>query len=107
MNDLQPALYEDTSDYDKDPDRFIQWAKQFVVGAHAVETSDTGEPELTVEDLYVTWFAKTLDNWKALVSTSISGDGLYFEVTHNGEKMETYVDTYRKSSNHVFSHHDF
>ena len=26
-------------------------------------------------------------------------NGLYWEVTHNGDKNETYVDTYTKSSN--------
>lgn len=98
--------FEDTGDYSKDPDRFLQYAKQFVVGANAVETAETEEYELTVEDLYIVWFAKTLGNWKALISTSIPGDGLYFEVTHNGEKEETYVDIYKKVNNHVFSHHD-
>lgn len=99
--------FEDTSDYDKDPDRFLKHAKQFVVGAHAVETAETGDPELTIDELYIVWFSKTLQNWKALISTTRSGDGLYFEVTHNGDKLETYVDTYYKGSNQVFSHHDF
>ena len=52
------------------------------------------------EDLYVVWFAKTLQNWKAQVSTDVE-DGLYWEVTYNGDKGETYVDLYRKYSNMV------
>lgn len=51
-------------------------------------------------ELYVVWFSKTLNHWKALVSTD-SFDGLYWEVTHNGNKNETYVDEYAKVSNTV------
>lgn len=50
------------------------------------------------EDVYVVWFAKTLQNWKALVSTTLP-DGMYYEVTHNGDKSETYLDAYKKFDN--------
>ena len=49
-------------------------------------------------EVYVVWSCKTLQNWKALVSTDVI-NGVYWEVTHNGDKNETYVDTYTKSSN--------
>ena len=49
-------------------------------------------------DVYVTWFCKTLQNWKALLSTNVP-DGVYYEVTHNGNKNETYVDVYKKWEN--------
>jgi hypothetical protein len=64
--------------------------------------------QLELDQLRITWFSKVLNNWKALVSTTIPGGGLYFEVTYNGEpgKEETYVDTYRKEDNQVFSNHD-
>ena len=55
-------------------------------------------PPLDVEDVYVVWFSKTLQNWKAMVSTILEDD-LYYEVTHNGDKGETYLDTYRKINN--------
>jgi hypothetical protein len=48
--------------------------------------------------IYVVWFCKTLKNWKALVSTTIQ-NGMYYEVTYNGEKGETYVDSYSKTAN--------
>lgn len=54
---------------------------------------------LTVDDVFVVWFAKTLQNWKCLVSTTVS-DGMYYEVTHNGDKNETYVDVYKKWENY-------
>lgn len=52
-------------------------------------------------DVYVVWFSKTLQNWKALVSSTLS-DGRYYEVTYNGDKEETYVDTYVKVDNNKF-----
>ena len=61
--------------------------------------------EIKAEDCFVVWFSKTLQNWKALVSTNAisSSDkcGDYTEVTHNGDKAETYVDVYAKVSNRV------
>ena len=58
--------------------------------------------EIKEEDCFVVWFSKTLQNWKALVSTNRiqSGEkcGDYAEITHNGDKKETYVDVYTKVS---------
>lgn len=45
------------------------------------------------DDIFITWFCKTLQNWKALIG--IHGRGEYYEVTHNGDKGETYVDEYK------------
>lgn len=53
----------------------------------------------SVDQLFVVWFCKTLQNWKALVATTVPGDGLYFEITHNGDSKETYIDTYKKEAN--------
>jgi len=49
---------------------------------------------------YVVWFAKTLQNWKAIVCTTLP-DGMMYEVTHNGDKRETYIDAYQKQNNIV------
>ena len=50
-----------------------------------------------LEFMYVVWVCKTLQNWKSLVS----GPGIdeYVEVTHNGDRDETYVDVYCKTKN--------
>ena len=56
--------------------------------------------QIGMDDVYVVWFSKTLQNWKALVSINIP-DGKYYEVTHNGDKGETYVDVYVKLDNQV------
>ena len=50
------------------------------------------------DEVYVVWFSKTLQNWKALLSTTLP-DGMYYEVTHNGDKAETYIDAYKKFDN--------
>ena len=55
----------------------------------------------TENEVYVVWFAKTLQNWKALASTTLP-DGMYYEVTHNGDKGETYLDAYKKFDNIKF-----
>lgn len=53
------------------------------------------------KDIYVVWFAKTLQNWKALVSTTIP-DGKYYEITYNGDVGEAYLDAYVKIHNVVY-----
>jgi len=50
------------------------------------------------DEVYVVWFAKTLQNWKALVSTTLP-DQMYYEVTYNGDNAETYIDAYKKFDN--------
>ena len=57
-----------------------------------------GGKKLTIKDVFIVWFSKTLQNWKALVSTTVS-DGMYYEITHNGDKGETYLDVYKKWDN--------
>lgn len=58
------------------------------------------EKKVTMENVFCVWFCKTLQNWKALVSTSVA-DGRYYEITYNGDKGETYVDVYQKQENFV------
>jgi len=50
------------------------------------------------DNVYIVWFAKTLQNWKALVSTTLP-DGMYYEVTYNGNQREAYIDAYKKFDN--------
>lgn len=104
------SSFEDVSGYSDDNDRYLNYAKQYVIGAYAAEFAfddNIEEKYLKPEELYIVWFVKALRNWKALISTSIEGDGLYFEVTHDGSKLETYVDIYKKQANHVFSGRHF
>ncbi|UDM74987.1 DUF6275 family protein [Vagococcus fluvialis] len=50
------------------------------------------------DTIFVVWSCKTLQNNKAILSHSEKGAPLY-ELTHNGDKSEIYVDTYLKESN--------
>lgn len=52
----------------------------------------------STDDVYIVWFCYILGGWKALVSTTVV-DGMYYEVTHNKEKGETYLDVYKKWDN--------
>ncbi len=54
---------------------------------------------ITLGDVFVVWSCKTLQNYKCLVSTSVSRDGIYAEYTYNGDKQELYEDVYKKLSN--------
>ena len=54
--------------------------------------------QITLNDVFVVWFSKTLQNWKALVSTTVF-DGSYYEITYNGDNDEIYVDVYKKYEN--------
>lgn len=56
------------------------------------------ESEVEVFDVYVVWNCKTLQNNKALLSTTLP-DGMYFETTYNGDKKEMYLDAYKKEKN--------
>lgn len=53
------------------------------------------EPEYKV---FVVWYCKTLQNFKALLSTTLF-DGMYYEITYNGDKNEIYLDAYKKFEN--------
>ena len=58
----------------------------------------TDKMQITVDDVYVVWFCKTLQNWKALAGTTVP-DGMYYELTYNGDKDEMYLDAYKKFEN--------
>lgn len=55
---------------------------------------------LTLDNTKLVWFSKVLENWKALVITTLP-DTRYYEITYNGQKRETYIDVYDKTHNVV------
>lgn len=81
-----------------DVDLMIKKAKKLVINYFNNKCEKTDEFKLTENDVFIVWFSKTLQNWKALVSTTIS-DGMYYEITYNGDKKESYIDAYKKWEN--------
>ena len=57
------------------------------------------EVEIDLSNVFIVWSCKTLQNYKSLASTDISGDGIYAEYTYNGDKQELYEDVYGKITN--------
>ena len=54
--------------------------------------------QITEDDVFIVWMCKTLQNNKALASTTLF-DGMYYELTWNGDKKELYFDAYKKFEN--------
>ncbi len=73
-------------------------AKEIVLNYVNKHLDKTDNVQVTLDDVYLVWFCKTLQNWKALVSTALP-DGMYYEVTYNGDKKEVYLDAYKKFDN--------
>lgn len=77
---------------------FIPKAKQLVADYTNRHLDVTDGVKFTSDEVYVVWYAKTLQNAKALLSTPLP-DGMYYEVTLNGDKNEMYFDAYKKFEN--------
>ena len=77
---------------------FIKRATAAVVDYFNRHVDVTDNFELTAENTFVVWSSKTLQNNKALISTTIP-DGMYYEITYNGDKGEMYLDAYKKMHN--------
>jgi len=81
---------------------FIKNCKKAVVDYFNSRVETTDRKQITEEDVYIVWLCKTLQNHKALVSTNVS-DGMYYELTYNGDKEEMYLDAYKKWENKCIS----
>lgn len=82
-----------------DERKFINKCKEIVRNYHNDRVNPASvNGHITTDDVFVVWFCKTLQNSKALLSTNVS-DGMYYEVTYNGDKNECYLDAYKKWQN--------
>ena len=61
------------------------------------EHLDKSDPDAEFQ-VFIVWKCKTLQNWKYLISSTIH-DGMYYELTYNGDKHEWYLDAYKKFEN--------
>lgn len=80
------------------PEDFQLQAKKVICSAINRDAHSSKDDRIFVEDLYVVWFCKTLQNWKCLISTDKIYEH-YFEVTYDCDSHCTYLDTYTKAAN--------
>lgn len=79
-------------------DEMLELSKKVVVDYFNENVEKTDGLKINKDNVFIVWFSKTLQNFKALVSTTVS-DGMYYEVTYNGDKKELYLDAYKKWEN--------
>ena len=77
---------------------FVNLCKKTVAEYANKHTDKSDGVQITEDDVFIVWMCKTLQNSKALVSTTLF-DGMYYELTYNGNKQELYVDAYKKCEN--------
>lgn len=82
-------------------DEFIYRCKSIVLNYLYTHIDITDGIQVESDDIYAVWVAKILQNNKALLSTNLP-DGMYYEMTYNGDKKEIYMDAYKKFENRVF-----
>ena len=81
-----------------DSQKFISLCKRLIVDYFNSRAEKTDGMRIGVDDVFVVWSCKTLQNNKALLSTTVS-DGMYYEITYNGDKKQVYLDAYKKWEN--------
>jgi hypothetical protein len=79
---------------------FVKLCKETIRDYTNLHLDKTDKKEITIEDVFIVWNCKTLQNNKAVLSTTLF-DGMYYECTYNGDKKEMYVDAYKKWQNFV------
>ena len=82
-----------------DEKNFLDFCKGQVANYTNEHLDKTDNKQITKDDVFVVWCCKTLQNNKALLSTTLF-DGMYYEITYNGDKDEAYIDAYKKWENY-------
>ncbi len=80
---------------------FVKLCRELVVEYANEHLDKSDKKEITEDDVFIVWLCKTLQNNKALASTTLF-DGMYYEITYNGNKNEVYFDAYKKWENRSF-----
>ncbi len=79
-------------------DKFLELCKKTIADYFNNRVEITDNMKINEDNVFIVWSCKTLQNNKALVSTNIR-DGMYYELTYNGDKKELYLDAYKKWEN--------
>lgn len=95
MAKIRRIKYEESNNMISN-ERFISLCVQKVM---LYENAREDQDEfLNIDDVFVVWSCKTLQNSKCLVSAKNKG-AYYYEFTMNGDKGEIYMDVYKKVEN--------
>jgi predicted nuclease of restriction endonuclease-like RecB superfamily len=78
-----------------DPDRFLRAAKQLAVDNYNRHYNPDTDAALTMDDVYIVWFAKALGNWRAIVSSNVAR-GLLYDISYSGHRAEVTIDVFRR-----------
>ena len=79
-------------------DKFLKLCKKIVKDYANEHLDKSDNVQIDEDNIFIVWSCKTLQNNKALVSTTLY-DGMYYELTYNGDKKEIYLDAYKKFEN--------
>lgn len=77
---------------------FVALCKKTVADYANKRLDKSDGKQITENDVFIVWMCKILQNSKALASTTLL-DGMYYELTYNGNTKELYVDAYKKWEN--------
>lgn len=75
-----------------------------IVKKYILDHLDKSDPAPEFE-VFTVWKAKALQNWKYLISSTLF-DGMYYELTYNGDLGEWYLDAYKKFENKKITHNE-
>lgn len=79
-------------------DKFLKLCKKIVKDYANEHLDKSDNVQVSEDNVFVVWSCKILQNNKALLSTTLY-DGMYYELTYNGDKKEVYLDAYKKFEN--------
>lgn len=77
---------------------FVSLCKRMVAEYANAHLDKSDDKRISEDDVFIVWMCKTLQNNKALVSTTLF-DGMYYELTYNGDTNQLYLDAYKKWEN--------
>jgi hypothetical protein len=81
-----------------DEKKFSDKCRELVASYTNDHLDKSDHKEIAPDDVFIVWQVKALQNNKALLSTKLF-DGMYYEITYNGDKDEYYFDAYKKWEN--------